>query len=156
MKYNPDIHHRRSIRLEGYDYSQTGLYFITLCTQNSLHLFGKITNKKMVLNDAGMMVEKWWNELKNKSPNIELDEFIIMPNHFHGILQIMNTHTVGADLCVCPDVLPHAGPDNTNEHGADAHSDGRHQEKGEHTKGRHCANKHKDKGRHAGLPLRCA
>ncbi len=58
MKYNPDIHHRRSIRLEGYDYSQVGLYFITLCTQNSLHLFGEITNDKMVLNNAGMMIEK--------------------------------------------------------------------------------------------------
>ncbi len=59
MKYNPEIHHRRSIRLEGYDYSQAGLYFITICTQNGLHLFGKITNDEMVLNDAGTVVEKW-------------------------------------------------------------------------------------------------
>ncbi len=58
MKYNPEIHQRRSIRLEGYDYSQARLYFITLCTQNSLHLFGEITNDEMVLNDAGVMVEK--------------------------------------------------------------------------------------------------
>ncbi|MHC4268774.1 MAG: hypothetical protein ACYSWS_03845 [Planctomycetota bacterium] len=58
MKYNPDIHHRRSIRLECYDYSQAGLYFITLCIQNSLYLFGEITNDEMVLNDAGVMVEK--------------------------------------------------------------------------------------------------
>jgi putative transposase len=120
MKYNPDIHHRRSIRLEGYDYSQAGLYFITLCTQNSLHLFGKITNDEMVLNDAGVMVEKWWNELKNKFPNIELEESVVMPNHFHGILQILNTHTVGADLRVCPDNRIH--PDKTDEH-----------KKGEHT-----------------------
>ncbi len=58
MKYNPEIHHRRSIRLKGYDYSQTGLYFITLCTQGSLHLFGEITKDEMVLNDAGKMIEK--------------------------------------------------------------------------------------------------
>ena len=105
MKYNPDNHHRRSIRLKGYDYSQAGLYFITICTQNSLHLFVKITNDEMILNDAGMMIEKWWYELKNRFPNIELDEFIVMPNHFHGIIQIINTNTatVGADTRVCPD-----------------------------------------------------
>ena len=103
MNYNPEIHHRRSIRLKGYDYSQTGLYFITICTQNSLHLFGEITNDEMILNNSGMMIGKWWNELKNRFPNIELDEFIIMPNHFHGIIQIINTNTVGADLRVCPD-----------------------------------------------------
>ncbi|MCP4977997.1 MAG: hypothetical protein GY931_17755, partial [Maribacter sp.] len=129
----------RSIRLEGYDYSQAGLYFITLCTQNSLHLFGEIANEKMVLNDAGMMVEKWWNELKNKFPNIKLDEFIVMPNHFHGIIQIMNTHTVGANLRVCP---------NAYHENADEHDTG-----GEHEKGRHGAGKHKDKDRHTILPL---
>ncbi len=58
MKYDPKIHHRRSIRLSGYDYSKAGLYFITICIQNKLHLFGEITNDEMVLNDAGVMVEK--------------------------------------------------------------------------------------------------
>ena len=86
MHYKPEIHHRRSIRLKGYDHSQAGMYFITICTQDSLHLFGKITNDEMVLNDAGTMVEKWWNELKNRFPNIELDESVVMPNHFHGII----------------------------------------------------------------------
>ena len=122
MKYNRMIHHRRSIRLKGYDYSQAGLYFITLCTQDSLHLFGKITSDEMVLNDAGKMIEKWWNELKNKFANIELDEFVIMPNHFHGIIQIINTNPVGADLRVCPDVQQRIYPDNAGDH-----------EKGEHT-----------------------
>jgi hypothetical protein len=69
MKYNPDIHHRRSIRLKGYDYSQAGMYFITICTQGSLHLFGEITNNEVVLNDAGKLIEKWWNELKKQIPN---------------------------------------------------------------------------------------
>ncbi len=104
MKYNPDIHHRRSIRLKGYDYSQAGLYFITICTQNRLCLFGEIENGEMILNDAGIMIDKWWNELKHKYRNIKLHEQIIMPNHFHGIIQIINkTDSVGADLRVCPD-----------------------------------------------------
>jgi putative transposase len=97
MKYNPEIHHRRSIRLKGYDYSQQGAYFITICTHNRECLFGKIVNGAMVLNDAGKMVEKWWYELNTKFPNIEPDAHITMPNHFHGIIII-----VGADLRVCP------------------------------------------------------
>ncbi len=121
MNYNPKIHHRRSIRLKGYNYSQAGLYFITLCTQDSLHLFGEITNDEIVLNDSGMMIEKWWNELKNRFPNIELDEFVIMPNHFHGVIQIINTTPtsvpvpVGADLRVCPDT-------DTREHTGGEHA----------------------------------
>lgn len=124
MKHNPETHHRRSIRLKGYDYSQAGMYFITICTQDKLHLFGKITNDEMVLNDPGKMIEKWWNELENKFPNIELDEFVVMPNHFHGIIQITNTDPVGADLRVCPD--KYNCPDNANE-----------REMGEHIKGEH-------------------
>ena len=120
MKYNPEIHHRRSIRLKGYDYSQAGLYFITICTQDKLHLFGEITNDEMILNDAGITIEKWWNKLKNKFPNIELDEFVVMPNHFHGIIQINNTNPipVGADLRVCHD--------NTGELDVGEHIKGEH------------------------------
>ncbi len=122
MKYNPDIHHRKSIRLQGYDYSREGLYFITICTQRSLHLFGEIIDHKIALNDAGYMIDKWWQELKNKFPNIKLHEFIIMPNHIHGIIEIVGTdlyvcsthqgehagsplhyRIVGVDLRVCPD-----------------------------------------------------
>ncbi len=58
MKYNSAIHHRRSIRFKGYYYSQARMYFITICTQDSLQLFGKITNDEMVLNDSGMMIGK--------------------------------------------------------------------------------------------------
>jgi len=99
MKYDPDTHHRRSIRLKGYDYSQDGAYFVTICTHNRECLFGKIVNGAMVLNDAGKMVEKWWYELNTKFLNIEPYAHIIMPNHFHGIIII-----VGADLRVCPDI----------------------------------------------------
>jgi len=98
MNSNPDIHYRRSIRLKGYDYSRPGLYFMTICTKDRLPLFGDIENSQMGLNDAGKMIENWWHELKNKFSNSELHSHITMPNHFHGIIQI-----VGADLCVCPD-----------------------------------------------------
>ena len=97
--YNPLVHHRRSIRLKGYDYSKSGAYFVTPNVQHHLCFFGKIIQGEMIKNDAGLMIEKWWIELKNKFPNIELDEFQIMPNHFHGIIIINN---VGADLRVCP------------------------------------------------------
>jgi len=114
MKYNPDIHHRRSVRLRGYDYSQAGLYFITICTQNRLCLFGEIKNGEIILNDAGIMIDKWWNELKHKYRNIKLHEQIIMPNHLHGIIQIINeTGSVGADLRVCPDSDLRVCPDDT-------------------------------------------
>jgi len=62
-RYNPNIHHRRSIRLKGYDYSQAGLYFITICCQNRNCLFGKIVDRKMILNDAGKMAVNWYFEL---------------------------------------------------------------------------------------------
>jgi REP element-mobilizing transposase RayT len=112
MSYNPNIHHRRSIRLKGYDYSQAGLYFVTICCQDKICRFGKIENGKMILNDAGKMVEKWYLELSNKYPDIELGEYVVMPNHFHAI--IVNTgDTVGAHLRVRPDDK-YAYPDDSH------------------------------------------
>ena len=124
-KYNPNIHHRRSIRLKGYDYSQAGLYFITICCQDRACLFGEIAvgaslvdaqnngiaqNEKgqpqgiaptiaptMRLNDAGKMIENEWTQLHERFTNIELHEYIVMPNHFHAILEI-----VGGDPCGRP------------------------------------------------------
>ena len=80
--------HRRSLRLAHYDYSQTGAYFVTVCIEGRRCLFGEIVDGEMRLNDAGRMVEKWWKELENKFPSIEIDPFTTMPNHFHGILII--------------------------------------------------------------------
>ncbi len=91
MKYNPKIHHRRSIRLPGYDYSQAGAYFITICTQNRTHLFGEITDGKMILNQYGEIVADEWMKTAKIRQEIELGEWIIMPNHFHGILWINRT-----------------------------------------------------------------
>ncbi len=89
MKYNPKIHHRRSIRLRNYDYSQAGSYFVTICTQNKQCLFGEINNGQMVLNKAGKIVDFIWNDLPKHNKNIMLDAFIIMPNHIHGIITIV-------------------------------------------------------------------
>ena len=103
--YDPDIHHRRSIRLKGYDYSTEGLYFVTICTQNRECLFGEIKNNEMILNDAGRMVEKWYNKTQDKFPDIICHEMIIMPNHFHCIWENVGLHgasAVGADPCVRP------------------------------------------------------
>jgi REP element-mobilizing transposase RayT len=96
MKYNPEIHKRRSIRLKGYDYSQAGLYFITICVQNRRHLFGNIENGNIILNDAGKMIDTEWKNLKNCFPNIKLHEYVIMPNHFHGILEIVGAVPKGS------------------------------------------------------------
>ena len=102
MRYNPEIHHRRSIRLKGYDYSQSGAYFVTLCTQNRECLFGDIQNGVIRLNDAGWMVWHWYAALSKKFTDIECDEFVCMPNHVHFIVVNVGAHDVGADRCVCP------------------------------------------------------
>ncbi len=87
-KYNPHIHHRRSIRLKGYDYSQAGLYFITICCQDRICRFGHIENGKMVLNHWGQIAHNEWAKTPEIRPNVELGEFIIMPNHIHGIIRL--------------------------------------------------------------------
>ncbi|MES2204624.1 MAG: transposase [Pseudomonadota bacterium] len=88
MKFNPDIHHRRSIRLKNYNYSQNGAYFITICIQKRACLFGHIINNVMIFNEAGKMINEQWRNLAIRFNEILLDEYIIMPNHFHGIVII--------------------------------------------------------------------
>lgn len=80
--------HRRSIRLKGYDYSQAGLYFITICTYEKTCLFGNIQKEEIVLNKFGIIARDEWRRTQQIRSNIELGEFIIMPNHIHGIIQI--------------------------------------------------------------------
>ncbi|MBN1295126.1 MAG: transposase [Candidatus Latescibacteria bacterium] len=100
MKYNPDIHHRQSIRLKGYDYSEMGAYFITICVQNHICLLGNIEDGEMALNDAGRLVEKWLCKIEQKFKDVFLDVCVIMPNHIHCIVVLGNF--VGADPRVCP------------------------------------------------------
>lgn len=98
-KYNPTIHKRRSIRLKGYDYSQEGLYFITICLQNREYRFGRIEHDKMILNEFGMIAHTEWEKLPGRFKNFELDVFQIMPNHMHGIIFLKN---VGAGFTPAP------------------------------------------------------
>jgi putative transposase len=93
MAYNPNIHHRKSIRLKGYDYAQAGLYFITICVHNRECLFGKIVGAenfppKMILNDAGRTANECWLNIPKHFPNAILHEHIVMPNHVHGIIEL--------------------------------------------------------------------
>lgn len=88
MAYNPDIHKRQSIRLKGYDYSQSGLYFITICCYQRECLFGNIINSQMILNNFGQLIKEEWLKSAEIRKEIELDDFVIMPNHFHGIVII--------------------------------------------------------------------
>ncbi|MFN8674430.1 MAG: transposase [Candidatus Sericytochromatia bacterium] len=88
--YNPEKHHRRSIRLRNYDYSSNGAYFITLVTKNREDIFGEIINGEMILNEIGNIVKEEWYKTAETRDNIILDEFIVMPNHFHGIIFIDN------------------------------------------------------------------
>lgn len=88
MAYNPNIHHRQSIRLKGYDYSQAGLYFITICTQNRACLFGEIVGGQMVLNVLGEIAIDEWEKTEKIRENCRIYESIIMPNHMHGIIEI--------------------------------------------------------------------
>ena len=94
MKYDPTKHHRRSIRLKGYDYSQTGFYFVTICCYQRRCLFGDIVDDAIQLNQYGEIVRSEWLKSSVIRPDIELDEYIVMPNHFHGIVII---NTVGAN-----------------------------------------------------------
>jgi REP element-mobilizing transposase RayT len=88
MHDTPQRHHRRSIRLRGYDYSRAGAYFVTVCTHNRECLFGEIVDREMVLNDAGKIVADEWMKIAKIRNEIELDQWIVMPNHIHGILVI--------------------------------------------------------------------
>jgi hypothetical protein len=85
VAYEPEKHHRRSIRLPGYDYAGEAAYFVTLCTESCVCFFGAIVAGEMVLNDAGRMVETVWNELPLRFDHMELDAFVVMPNHFHAV-----------------------------------------------------------------------
>lgn len=97
MKYSPQIHHRRSIRLKGYDYSQNGLYFVTICLHNQLCLLGKIIDGEVILNDAGVMVKQYWMDMSKHFPEVILHESVIMPNHVHGIIELQMELSVGAN-----------------------------------------------------------
>jgi REP element-mobilizing transposase RayT len=99
---NKEKYHRRSLRLKGYDYSQPGTYFITICTKNRECLLGEIKNGKIILNEFGEIAKSEWIKSSIIRKEIKLDEFMIMPNHIHGIIIIDHGTpivVVGANGC---------------------------------------------------------
>jgi len=81
---------RRSLRLRGYDYSQPGMYFVTICTQGRGLLFGDVVEGKMMVNQMGWTIEEEWLKTPTLRSYVVLDEFVVMPNHFHAILMIVS------------------------------------------------------------------
>ncbi len=107
-KYNSEIHNRRSIRLKGYDYSKPGFYFVTICIDDGNCYFGNVIDKKMQLSQIGEITKKCWLNIPKHYPNVNLDEYVIMPNHLHGIIEVVagTKNVVGAQnlvpLQACP------------------------------------------------------
>jgi len=95
MGYDPDKHHRRSNRLKGYDYSRPGYYYVTICTQDRKKLFGEINDAIMRLNDAGQMIDQEWNQIPKRYRCVIIDKYVIMPDHFHAILQLLSDKNDG-------------------------------------------------------------
>ncbi len=105
-----EIQRRRSLRLKGYDYAQPGYYYITICAQNRECLFGDITNSHMHLNDPGKIINRIWKEIPQFYKGIGIDEYVIMPNHIHGIIIIENGNPIGqaqgpAPTITLPDLI---------------------------------------------------
>ena len=88
MAYEPDRHNRKSTRLKGYDYSPPGYYYVTICTHDRIERFGEVENGQMFLKDVGKMVSAEWNRIPERYEHVVLDEYKIMPNHMHGMLEI--------------------------------------------------------------------
>lgn len=88
MTYNPETHHRRSVRLKGYDYTQAGAYFLTIVTQGRECLFGEVVDGNLVLSEWGKTVQGCWDAIPGHFPNAQLDTFVVIPNHVHGIIVI--------------------------------------------------------------------
>ena len=123
MKYDARIHHRRSIRLPGYDYALPGAYFVTLCAFNRKCIFGRVVEDRMYENDCGKLAREQWFESAQIRQEFALDAFIVMPNHLHGILWILGPKggrvllgsgfpqpIVGADGVRPPDAQTPVGP----------------------------------------------
>jgi len=103
MTYDPTRHHRRSVRLPAYDYTQPGAYFVTICSQHRECVFGEVLQGQMILNGPGQMVELVWRQLPQWYPGVEVDAFAIMPNHVHGIVVLVGAGPVGAGPRACPE-----------------------------------------------------
>ncbi|TAL67119.1 MAG: hypothetical protein EPN82_16235 [Bacteroidetes bacterium] len=95
------MRNRKSNRLFDYDYSNEGLYYVTLCTKERIEWFGKINNYKILLDDYGVIVKNFWEDIPKHYNNVLIDEYVIIPNHIHGII-IINKNNVGTEHCSVP------------------------------------------------------
>jgi REP element-mobilizing transposase RayT len=91
VKYNPDKHYRQSIRLKGYDYTSPGAYFITICSHQRQCLFGAIVDDEMQMSKIGEIAKSCWRTIPDHFAKVQLGEFVVMPNHLHGIIFITDT-----------------------------------------------------------------
>jgi len=110
MSYNPEIHRRRSIRLRDYDYSRAGAYFVTACAWQRECLFGEVVDGGMRLNDAGRVVTEIWDALPQRYQEIEIDVFVTMPNHIHGIIVINDPGFGGRGVGAIHELPLHTSP----------------------------------------------
>jgi putative transposase len=88
MRYDPAKHHRRSLRLKRYDYSQAGIYFVTICVQGRATVLGEVVNEAVQLSAAGRFVQACWETIPQRFAGVTLDAYVAMPNHLHGIIII--------------------------------------------------------------------
>ena len=98
VKFDPQKHHRRSIRLKGYDYASAGAYYVTIVTWRREFLFGEVVNGEMMLSKFGLVAKQQWEKLPKSFPNIVLGAYVIMPNHMHGIIEIINGRGTAGSL----------------------------------------------------------
>ncbi|QOR61064.1 REP-associated tyrosine transposase [Sulfurovum sp. ST-21] len=87
-------HPRKNIRLPYYNYASEGIYFITICTRHREPFFGNITDQRLILNDAGKILKETWLDIPNRFPFVSIHDFIIMPNHFHAIIETDHTTSI--------------------------------------------------------------
>lgn len=133
MRYDPQRHHRRSIRLTGHDYAQAGPYFVTICTQDRTCWFGEVADGIMHLNEAGRVAAAIWSDLPARFPGVATDAYVVMPNHIHGIIRIdVDAAEEGASnraptndgpnpagaQSIAPDIAPHDIPTHAPTLGA--------------------------------------
>jgi putative transposase len=115
IKFDPNIHHRHSIRLKGYDYSQAGAYSITIVTWQRENLLGEVIDAETKLSQFGKIAQDAWFDLPNHYRHVELDAFCIMPNHVHGIV-LLTDNPVGAGLIPAPTRPAPTTPAPTGRH----------------------------------------
>ena len=110
VKFDPQKHHRRSIRLQGYDYASAGAYYVTIVAWQRECLFGDVINKEMQLTKFGLVAKQQWEKLPKRFPNIELGAYMIMPNHMHGIIEIINDRGTTGNRINLDDELSRRAP----------------------------------------------